>query len=72
MFTLFCSLSIEHLFLNDLNNININPISCSSPTRATPDVKAPMRSALGEAPVTVTHLRASEDLQRRAAEQQAR
>ena len=58
--------------LGDLNKININRTSRSSPTRATHDVQAPMGPAPGEAPVTVTHLGASEDLQRQATEQQAR
>lgn len=59
--------------INDNNNIHIlNPISRSSPTLPAPGVGLPMRSAPADVPVMVTHLRDSQDLQRRAAEQQAR
>ena len=68
------NLSWNHIqdLTNESLNLNVlKPLSNSSPTRPIYDAGVPTRANTGEAHVTITHLRA-DNLQRRAAEQQAR
>ena len=57
---------------NESVNLHVlKPLSNSSPMRPTHASDVHTRASLVEAPVTITHLRA-DNLQRQAAEQQAR